>query len=86
MTDESFNKSHPELRDGEVFIGNTSLDHWECVGWKTKRMGDVAYNIYGEPLNGIHPTFAQAEELRRAGVNPDSIPILSISPGKFKTK
>ena len=86
----SFNKSHPELKEGEVFIGNISLGYhphldivdpdwsdyrtdWEVIGWKTKRRGNVAYDIYGKPINGMCPVFAQKSELEEAGVNPNRL-------------
>ena len=87
---ESFNKKHPELREGEVFISNISSlrvcsprlsiypdwpddnrSDWECIGWKTKRMGNIAYDIHGRPINGMHPVFAQRAELQKDGVDPD---------------
>ncbi len=82
------NKSHPELRGGEVFITNISNEpgpcisigwpgdsrsDWKHIGWKTKRMGSVAYDIYGKPVNGMRPVFAKKTELEKAGVNTDSM-------------
>lgn len=89
---KDFNRNHPELRKGEVFITNISLESqpqicpdfgcqadnrsdWECVGWKTKRMGNVAHDIYGTPLTGLgmRPVFAQRAELQKAGLDPDKL-------------
>lgn len=91
---KDFNKNHPELRKGEVFIVNIcskgssrvpqlgaefgwlgdNRSDWECIGWKTKRMGNVAYDIYGSPLSGAtRPVFAKRTELKKAGLNPDKL-------------
>ena len=84
MAKSSFNKRHPELREGEVFISNISdslpsayvndnRSDWRFIGWKTKRMGQVAYDIYGKPISDMRPVFAQRAELKEAGVNPDRL-------------
>ncbi len=79
------NKKHSELREGEVFItnigftrlhcpieyGDDNRSDWDSIGWKTKRMGEVAYDIYGRPINGMRPVFVQRSEMVKAGVDPD---------------
>ncbi|MBI2024758.1 MAG: hypothetical protein HYT03_01530 [Candidatus Harrisonbacteria bacterium] len=82
------NKSHPELRDGEVFLTNASDDDklptrlidyagnysdWESIGWRTKRRGVVAYDIYGRPVPEMFPVFVQRNELIRGGIYPDKL-------------
>lgn len=80
---KDFNRHHPELRKGEVFISNISLStppicpdfvgytdnrsEWECIELKTKRMGDVAYDVYSTPLRGtdLRPVFAKRAELQK---------------------
>ena len=70
MTDRrevsDFRKDHPERMDDEVYFGNfdeedcgdgTGRTGWECVGWKTKRKGQVAYNVRGVPYLGAAPIF-----------------------------
>lgn len=70
----SFNETHPELYDGEIFLGNfKTKDFFQC-GWKTKRMGKIAYCKDGKPLgaasgaSGYYPVFVQKKELDNAGV------------------
>lgn len=70
MPTSKVNKNHPELREGEVFLTNAlSLSG---IGWKTKRSGYVAYDIYGKPIHGMFPVFVQRKELEKAGINPDT--------------
>lgn len=72
-------KYHPELREGEIFLGNFSFygraqREWDSLRWKTKRKGEVAYDDHGRPLreatdrSEIYPVFAQESELVEAGV------------------
>lgn len=78
-----FNKTHPELRKGEVFLTNASerdaldsedrVSSWDSIGWKTKRKGEFSYDIHGKPL-GYHwpnsfPVFVRRKELEEAGIN-----------------
>lgn len=79
-------KHHPETAKGEVFLTNISnsfsdaqlFDHddrsdWESIGWRTKRRGLVAYDIYGKPISGMRPVFVQRDELLKGGVDPDKL-------------
>ena len=83
-TKANFNRNHPELRDGEVFITNAFHDSngrfpddprrdWEAVGWKSKRAGAVAYTTSGKRIRGMFPIFAKRSELLKAGINPDDL-------------
>lgn len=56
------NKNHPELREGEIWITNSSELSQE-VGWKTKRCGKTAYDVYGKSLKYLVPVFAQKFEI-----------------------
>lgn len=74
-TEEDFNKTHPELQEGEMFFANIRLDEMNGGGWKrlvhdykTLRVGEHAYNIHGEPLVQHAPLFVQRDELRRRGM------------------
>ena len=51
----SANNRHPELRDGEVFLRNTS--DTESVG--SERLGNVAYSRAGTVINGLYPVFCK---------------------------
>ena len=80
----SFNRNHPELREGEVFLTNAFDDSngrfpddprsdWESVGWKSKRAGVTAYTTDGQVIPKMFPIFAKRSELSGKGVDPDSI-------------
>ena len=80
---------HPEIRKGEIFLTNaddevvpiTLGEHtvwksgWECIGWKTKRRGQVALDIKGRPIpdSGFFPVFVQRSELAKKGITPESL-------------
>ncbi len=66
-TKKDFNRNHPELREGEIFIMNTWDNGCNC-SWKTKRLGNQAYDIHGNPMRDGTPLFAQKKELDDAGV------------------
>ena len=71
------NLPHPEQSDDEVYLCNHFWRReWESgkqaplPGWKTVRLGDVAYDIYGAPLSPINrgqPVFVKRSELEEAG-------------------
>jgi len=68
----NFNKNHPELRDGEVFLSNCTDN--DMVGWKTKRSGNVSYDTSGKRIvdsSDLHPVFVKQSELDEAGVTLD---------------
>ncbi len=67
--------SHPELKEGEVYLGNFSVEDFAGVTWKTKRSGFVAYDVNGQPSPwpGLFPGFAQRSELEEAGIDPDTL-------------
>lgn len=72
---QNFNVNHPELREGEVRLTNMIPDRiidgqtdWEAIGHKTKRTGNVAYSLKGEPIEEYKPVFVQKSELDEAGI------------------
>jgi len=88
MKTSKINKAHPELRKGEILLINSSneptmeitshatLDSrsdWNLIRWKTKRRGVVAYDINGRPVKGLFPVFVQKKELKKNGINPDTL-------------
>lgn len=61
---KEFNQYHPELRPGEMFLTNeSSQEFFDQIVYKTKRAGNVAYDIYGKPVEGLFPIFAQRSEV-----------------------
>ena len=71
----SFNKTHPECKDSEVFVTNADRETWPRIGWQTKRQGEVAYSPDGKPLgtswSGAFPVFAKKDEIRQR--NPETL-------------
>ena len=59
----NYNETHPELREGEMFLTNT-LDNYDYmrIGWHSKRRGRQAYSIHGEELTRGIPVFVQRSE------------------------
>lgn len=71
-----FNKTHPELRRGEVFVTNSFLldegsgpqfgyDSHLTIRLRTKRVGQVAYDIHGRRLARAVPVFALKSEYEK---------------------
>lgn len=58
-----FNISHPELKDGEVFLGNFRPNQLNDIGWKTRRAGVQSYDFKGNAYDGARPVFVQQSEL-----------------------
>ena len=70
---DDFNRTHPELRDGEIFLTNVYLYgaavDYNDIGWDTKRFGKCAYTIFGERAVGCIPVFVQKSEWEKGGKN-----------------
>ena len=76
MFGKSFRKNHPEAREGEVFLTNSDTKGFvNHIGWKSKRKGEVAYNVDNKPVNSydFFPVFVQRSELEKGGINPDKL-------------
>ena len=78
-----FNFNHPEMQKDEVFITNS--DKYDCrhIGWKTKRYGKKAYDIYGKCISesgwkGSFPVFVKKSEMIAAGFRIFQIRLLRI--------
>lgn len=62
---------HPELQKGEVFLCNETAKDFRDIGWKTKRIGEVPYNIYGNiveedcDMPHSYPVFIQRSEVEQ---------------------
>ena len=55
------NDNHPELRDGEMLLRNTAGDG-SSSGYKTRHLGEVAFNMHGKVVSGLRPVFVQKSE------------------------
>ncbi len=58
---------HPEQRTGEIHLCNLEMAGARVIGWKTKRVGEVAYDVDGIPVPSKVPVFIDAQELIAAG-------------------
>jgi hypothetical protein len=58
---------HPEQRSGEIFLCNLNGPGAKSVGWKSKRIGEIAYDQSGRIIDGDVPVFVAASEFIEAG-------------------
>jgi hypothetical protein len=63
--------THPETLDGEVFMFNGTDEDFRDAAWRTQRLGQQAYDIWGNPIRNKRPVFVQRTEVEAAGVDPD---------------
>ena len=66
--------AHPEIQDGEIFLSNiNTIDYNNNIGWKTKRLGDIAYDtVHGERVKKslieeftLYPVFVNISEIEK---------------------
>jgi len=63
---------HPELKRGEVFIGNFDVSSFKLCNWKTKRTGEQAYDEEHRPTcDDRFPVFIQRSEIEATGIEMD---------------
>ena len=53
---------HPEAKDGEICITNATIENYQRILWKTKRMGEHAFSRHGQPIPTLFPVFVQKKE------------------------
>ncbi|MFA6414723.1 MAG: hypothetical protein WC217_02435 [Candidatus Paceibacterota bacterium] len=60
-----FNDVHPELRSDEMFLCNVvpHTSDWKNIPYKTKRLGNQAYDTAGKPI-ALAPVFVKVAELQ----------------------
>jgi len=58
---------HPEQLSGEIHLLNSEPETVRYIGWKSKRAGEVAYDVDGNVVPGNVPVFVQAEEFAKSG-------------------
>ena len=62
-------RMHPELRQGECFLGNIEVSTFDVITWKSKRLGEVACSENGTKLKGLYrPLFVSMQEVLEAGL------------------
>lgn len=59
----SFNATHPELQEGELFCTNMYEDAVQWIMWKTKRAGNIAYDKDGMVQLNLRPVFIKISEI-----------------------
>ena len=59
--------SHPECLKNETFIGNYTAENFRNLGYKTKRVGNMPLDPYGNPINdpNLSPVFVETDEIKR---------------------
>lgn len=59
---------HPETKKGEVFFSNSDSNSYGLLGYKTKRIGQQAYDGEGRELQSYnwYPVFVQEEEILKS--------------------
>ena len=60
---QNFNKNHPEKAEDEFFCTNLPEDAFQWVMWRTKRLGDIAYDKLGGIVKNLKPIFVKKEEV-----------------------
>lgn len=58
---------HPEQLSGEIHLFNDDPEKVRYIGWKSKRVGVVAYDENGTIVPGKVPVFVLAEEFATSG-------------------
>jgi hypothetical protein len=63
----NFERDHPERASDEVYIANTDQEDVIDIGWKTKRAGNIAYDIRGKKIGQypkVFPIFVKISEIK----------------------
>lgn len=66
---------HPELKEGEIFLTNASNKQFSDADFRTKRLGNNAYDGNGKKLShdDWFPVFISKKELSAIGKNLKTI-------------
>lgn len=68
MKTVAFNRSHPEMKENEFFVMNMNIDEFKnwlkiendpCSKIEYLRLGEIAYNTFGEIVPEFKPCFAK---------------------------
>ena len=60
-----YNRFHPEILSGEVFLRNTDSPIVDKETFPSARVGKVGYDIYGEVIQSYFPVFVSQEDYDR---------------------
>ena len=62
----NYREQHPELRTGERRLTNVGVENvGQEIGYQSKRVGKVAYDIQGNVIEGMVPVFVLKEEYNK---------------------
>lgn len=59
-------KHHPEQLKGEIYLGNFFYKNLSRIGWNSKRVGSISYDIEGNIIpsfDGLSPVFIKITEV-----------------------
>src|SRR6478752_7236281 len=56
-----FGLPHPEAGEGEVWFCNGTREGFARMSWRTKRLGQVAYDNLDKPAPEVWPIFVQRQ-------------------------
>lgn len=60
---------HPEQAGHEVFVCNITQDSFAASAWRTKRRGNQAYRLDGQPADpSLRPMFIASSEAQAANL------------------
>ena len=54
-------ENHPELLPGEVWLTNDGPNE-TYFGYTTVRVGEIALDVHGNPVQGLFPVFVSKDE------------------------
>ncbi len=60
---------HPERYDYEVLIANCRISDISQITWKSKRIGNVAYDVSGNRIWELVPIFVSKWEIKERGLD-----------------
>jgi hypothetical protein len=62
---KNFSENHPELKEGEIWFANMLPAEVKVLDFTTKRIGEMAYDMRGNRVQGLVPVFISHEEWHR---------------------
>jgi len=80
---------HPEAEKDEIYLGNSSNKVYKTIKWRTKRKGNVPYNILNnQPLKTdiLFPVFIKKDEWEEYTYGKDFSEIKIEGSKKYKLR
>ena len=57
-------KRHPEIKEGEILLTNTTREKADLIGYQIKRIGNTAYDDSNKIIEGMVPVFVSIKEYK----------------------